>query len=237
MDKIVIGNLKMSMTKNDVSDYLKDMKNLTNKNVVICPTSIYIPYFLNQPYKACLQNIYFGDEGHYTGEISPRQAISMGISYALVGHSERRKYLKETDEDINKKILEAAKYGMTSIVCIGEMLKEKKINKIKKILKQQILEDFKNVPLDRVIIAYEPVWAIGTDELPTNKVIEELVDFIKNEIKKIYQFENTRVIYGGSINKENVKIIKNIENIDGILVGESATRSEEFLEIIDTYLK
>lgn len=237
MDKIVIGNLKMSMATNDVSDYLKDMKKLTNKNVIICPTNIYMPYFLNQTYKAGLQNVYFEDSSHYTGEVSPRQAISMGISYTLVGHSERRKYLKETDEEVNKKILEASKYGLTSIVCIGEISKEKKTRKIKKMLKKQLLADLKNVPLDRVIVAYEPVWAVGTDDLPTNKVIEEIVDYIKNEIKKTYQFENPKVIYGGSINKENIKTIKNLENIDGILVGESSTRSEEFLEIIDTYLK
>jgi len=234
MKKIIIGNLKMMMKTDDVSDYLKKLEGI--KDVIICPTSIYIPYFLKNKYKVGLQNICGEDLGPFTGEVCPNQAVSMGIRYTLVGHNERRINFNETNEEVNKKILQANKYGMTSILCVGESLKEKNKNQTKKVLKKQLTECLKNTLLDKVIIAYEPNWAIGTNEMPTNKEIEMYVEYIKEFIKKNYNHD-IKVIYGGSISKENILKIKNIENLDGILIGGSSTRALEFKEIVDKYLK
>ena len=135
MNKIVVGNLKMWMDTSDVSDYLKAIQNLDNNYVIVCPTSIYVPYFLKRKFKVGLQDISEKDLGSYTGEVCAKQAMTMGIHYALIGHNERR--LVDTDEVINEKIKACKKYNLTSILCIGESLKQHKYHQTKKVLKNQ----------------------------------------------------------------------------------------------------
>ena len=122
---LVVANLKFNMLVSDIAVYLKKINTLENKNLVICPTSIYTPYFLKQNYKVGLQNVYFESEGHYTGEISPLQASKMGVEFAIVGHSDRRIYFGEDDVDINKKVLECLKNNLKVILCVGETNEEK----------------------------------------------------------------------------------------------------------------
>ena len=169
-------------------------------------------------------------QGSFTGDILANQVASMGIKYAIIGHSERRN--RETTEEINKKILSANKYGITSILCVGE---EQQNKKAKKIIKQYLKETLKNTLLSKVIIAYEPIWAIGTNEIPDNKYIEDMTLFIKELIKKEFESE-IKVIYGGSVNKDNINTIKLIDSIDGILVGNASTIPSEFQEVINKYL-
>ena len=231
MDKIIVGNLKTLVSTSELSDYLKNTKDITNENVIICPTTLYIPYFLRHKYKVGIQDIGEYDVGTHTGDVLASQAASMGIKYAIVGHSERRE--KETTKDINKKILANNKYNITSILCVGENKADKKA---KKIIKQYLLECLKNTLVNKVIIAYEPVWAIGTNELPDKKYIDDMILFIKNLIKKEFNHEIS-VIYGGSISKENIDTIKLIDNIDGILVGNASAIPSEFKEIISKFDK
>ena len=230
MNKIVVGNLKTILTANDIVDYIKSMSKINCNDVIICPTSLYIPYFLKRNFKVGIQDISMYSQGSFTGDILANQVASMGIKYAIIGHSERRN--RETTEEINKKILSANKYGITSILCVGE---EQQNKKAKKIIKQYLKETLKNTLLSKVIIAYEPIWAIGTNEIPDNKYIEDMTLFIKELIKKEFESE-IKVIYGGSVNKDNINTIKLIDSIDGILVGNASTIPSEFQEVINKYL-
>lgn len=228
---MIIGNLKMLMTASDVSAYLKEMKDVSG-NVIICPTSIYIPYFLKQKFMVGLQDISDEDNALKTGGICPRQAVSLNIKYTLVGHFD----LNETNETKNRKINEALKYNMTPILCIGELKKEKNLGKTKKIIYNQLKEILNSTLVNKVIIAYEPIWAIGTNDTPSNKEIEDIANYIKDTVAKLFNSE-IKVIYGGSIHKENINKIREIENLDGLLIGESSTNPTEFKEIINSYFR
>lgn len=230
---LVVANLKMNMLVQDVANYLKKINILENKNLVICPTSIYTPYFLKQKYKVGLQNIHYESEGPYTGEISPLQASKMGIEFAIVGHSERRIYFSEDDIDINKKVLECLKNNLKVILCIGETNEEKDMMKTSKVLKRQIMyalrdvEDFKNI-----YIAYEPVWSIGTNVIPETKDLTSAVDFIRNIVYKNFNTTDIKVLYGGSVNEENIKELKEIKNLDGFLIGKSSCDADKLIKIL-----
>lgn len=233
-NKIVVANLKMNMLKSDISKYLKETKNLINTNrVVICPTSIYIPYFLNQKYSVGIQDLHYDNDGICTGEVTPKQAKSMGINFAIIGHSERRKYFEENDDLINKKVVSATKEGIKTIVCIGETKEERNMLKTAKVLRKQLIKDLNGANLDNVIIAYEPIWAIGSNIICNETDISKTAIYIKQLVKNYFNYNNIKVIYGGSVNEENIKDISKIEEIDGVLVGSSSIDSSKFLKIIE----
>lgn len=240
-DKLVVGNMKMNLLASDVSLYLKEFHfDEQQDQVVICPSTIYIPYFLKQPYKVGIQNLFFRDKGAYTGEISVSQAASLGIDYAIIGHSERRIYFRESDQDINKKIISALKYGFHIILCIGETAEEKGLLKTARVLKRQLLNDLRNVEKEffsQIIIAYEPVWAIGNDVTPTMVEIEETVQYIKGIILQYFGYEDIKVLYGGSVNSKNIEELNQIPNVSGFLVGGASINAEEFLKIIEVAVK
>lgn len=240
-NKLVVGNMKMNMLTSDIGDYLEKINDkIDNEQVVICPTSIYIPYFLKHNYKVGLQNVFFRSEGAYTGEISPLQAASMGISYVIIGHSERRNYFEENDSTINKKIIEALKYDLKVIFCVGETLEEKNLLKTARVIKRQLINGLRNIEeenLKNIIIAYEPVWAIGTSVTPTNKDISETANYIKGIVHGIYENTNIPVLYGGSVNEQNIKELNKVEEIDGFLVGGASTDPKKFLKIIEVAVK
>lgn len=240
-DKLVVGNMKMNLLASDVSLYLKEFHfDEQQDQVVICPSTIFIPYFLKQPYKVGIQNLFFRDKGAYTGEISVSQAASLGIDYAIIGHSERRIYFRESDQDINKKIISALKYGFHIILCIGETAEEKGLLKTARVLKRQLLNDLRNVEKEffsQIIIAYEPVWAIGNDVTPTMVEIEETVQYIKGIILQYFGYEDIKVLYGGSVNSKNIEELNQIPNVSGFLVGGASINAEEFLKIIEVAVK
>lgn len=234
--KIIIGNQKMYMSIGEVSEFLKGItgKNL-GSNIVICPSSIYIPYFLKHRYCVGIQNISFDDKRQYTGEISAKQASDTGIKYALVGHSERRLYFNEDNELINKKVISLLQNNIIPILCIGETIEEKNLLKTNRVLKNDIVSCLKNISpddLEKIIIAYEPIWAIGTNRIPTMSEIKSNVNYIKDLINKIFK-KDVRVVYGGSVNSNNINKLNKIDNLDGFLIGGSSTKSEEFLKIIE----
>lgn len=231
-NKLVVANFKMSMDTSDVNNYLKDIATLDNKNVVICPTSIYLPYFLKKKFEVGLQNVYKEDLGAYTGEISPKQAYSIGVRYVILGHSERRQYFKETNVFVNEKIKACLKNNLKVILCIGETKEERDLLKTKRILKKQIVSCLKDLKsIQNVVIAYEPIWSIGTNITPTNAEIEDAITFIKDVVWELFEAK-IKVLYGGSVNENNIKSLNSINNVDGFLVGGASTNYSKFKKII-----
>lgn len=235
INKYIVVNMKMNLTAKEVSNYLKIINDkIFISNVIICPTSIYIPYFLNHDYDVGIQNVYFENDGSYTGEISPLQAKSIGVKFAIIGHSDRR-LMGEDDQIINKKIHKALTNNLKVIFCIGETLEEREMLKTDKVLKQQIIRGLRGLndkQLSNILIAYEPVWAVGTNVLPTNKEIGDCVSFIR-EICKANLKSIPFILYGGSINEENIKTLNKIKNVDGFLIGSSANDAEKLIKIIE----
>jgi triosephosphate isomerase len=239
-NKIVVANMKMNMTAIEVDNYLEQINGKINSRyVVLCPTSIYVPYFLKNNYLVGLQNTYFGDSGAYTGEISPEQANSMGVTLTILGHSERRIHFKESNKLINSKVKNAIANNLKVILCIGEDSDDYKFGQTRKVLKNQIincLEDINQDMLQDVIIAYEPIWAIGSGSTPTNDEIESAVEFIKNNVQRYCDFSNIPVIYGGSVSSENIQELERIPNLSGYLVGGSSLDPNKLLSIIEVVL-
>lgn len=220
MEKIIALNHKMNMDFDELQNYIDDLKKL-NLNLIVFPTAIHAPYFVRNNLKTGLQNIYFQDDGAYTGETSPKQAKKLGIEYVLVGHSERRELFAETNEEINKKIQSALANGLKVILCIGEKSGED----YQKVLKNQINEGLKNIQ-DQVIIAYEPVWAIGTGQTPNNQEIETIISYIKS----LFDYD-VKVLYGGSVNSTTIETINAVKVVSGYLIGGSSTNISELKKI------
>ncbi len=245
---IIAGNWKMN---NDVEESLKlaeSLKKLSkdfdkNVDVLICPvfTSLYaVKEALNgSGIKIGAQNMHFEEKGAYTGEISPIMLKNMGIEYVIIGHSERRQYFNETDETVNKKLKSALKYGIIPILCVGETLEQRESKIEKETVKNQVVKAFENIePSDavKIIVAYEPIWAIGTGKNATNEQANEMASFIRKCISEIYDRElSEKVIiqYGGSVKAGNAKEILSQPDIDGALVGGASLKADEFLKIIN----
>ncbi len=232
-NKIIVGNIKMNMRFDEISNYISHFKDIKKNNLIICPSFVYMPYFLNYGFHVGSQNVCIEEDGGYTGEISASQLHSLGVKYTIVGHSERRIKLKETDIEINKKIKSSLKSHLKVILCIGETEEEKKLLKKDVILKRQIrnalfdIEDFNNI-----IIAYEPVWSVGTNKLPSNEELKKTILYIKDLIYSMYN-KNVKVIYGGSINEKNIENLKSIKELDGYLIGSASINPSRFIEIIN----
>ena len=221
---IVIGNLKTYMTYQDIVVY----KDNIPENVIICPTSLYIPYFLNHKYEVGIQDISCYDLGSHTGDICAKQASDIGVKYAIIGHSERRN--KENDSEINKKVLKALENNLKVILCVGE---NKGDNVEEKIL-YQIENDLNNIDnLENIIIAYEPIWCIGTGVTPTNTQIENTASYIQSIVKNKFH-QNVKILYGGSVDKNNINTLKKIDNIAGFLIGKASADYRHLKEIVDS---
>lgn len=235
--RIIIGNMKMNMTASEVCNYLKEIDGKINsEQVILCPTSIYIPYFLKKPFKVGLQNVYFHDAGAYTGEVSPKQASSMGIRLTLVGHSERRLHLNESDDLIRSKIVDALRNHLVVVLCIGETKEERDMLRTDKVLKKQLKGALKGLEpnsLDHIMIAYEPVWAIGSNETPSNKEIHDTIAYLKTLIEKEFDYPDISVLYGGSVNDKNIEDLNKIDNLSGYLVGGASLEVKKLLKIIE----
>ena len=233
-NKLLVFNMKMYMDIDDVKSYLNSLNSFP-ENVILCPETMYIPYFVNRHDKISLQNIYSVNNGAYTGEVSALHAKKMGINYTVIGHSERRAYFNESDSDINAKVKCALSNDLKVILCIGETLDDFEKKQTKDKLLNQILIDLfevDNINKDNLIIAYEPVWAIGTGKTPLNEEIKETIEFIKTVIKDKYNLD-IPVIYGGSVNSSNISSLNSIDNVDGFMIGGSCTKVSEVNKIIE----
>lgn len=238
MEKIVAANLKMNLNYNEIDDYVKSINTFGDtKNLIVCPTSIYIPYFINNIYAVGVQDIDIYDEGSYTGSLSPKQVSSLKVEYAIVGHSERRKYYHENDDLVNLKIQAALRNNLTVILCIGETKEEKNLGKTKDKIKTQIINDLRNInDIDNIIIAYEPIWAIGTSIIPTLDDIRDITLYIKAIVKELLNKE-VRVLYGGSVNDKNIESIISVEQLTGVLIGSASLDPQKLKKIKEVVLK
>ncbi|MCP5369467.1 MAG: triose-phosphate isomerase [Rickettsiaceae bacterium] len=215
----------------------KQVSSIENANhIIIAPTSPYLAYLINQlpQMHYAAQNISIYDtQGAYTGEYSAEIIKSCGVNYTIIGHNERRKLLSETDSDIKKKINNAIKHNITPIICIGENIESKHKDQTEEHLTNQ-LEVIPENYTGEIIIAYEPIWCIGSGLVPKISEISEIAQFIKNHKKLSSVANNLRMVYGGSVNSINAREILKIHGIDGLMIGSVALKFEEIKLILET---
>ncbi len=243
--KIVAGNWKMNKTPKEAVALIEELKAVTNNedvDVVVCPTAVCLPAVLEavkgSNIQVGAQNMYFEEYGAFTGELAPNMLTELGVKYVIIGHSERRQYFGETDITVNKKVLKAIEHGLTPIVCVGETLEEREQNITIDLMRIQTKIAFKDVKAEdaaKSVIAYEPVWAIGTGKTATSEQAEEVCAAIRAVVAEIYTQEvadAVRIQYGGSVNGANANELFNMGNIDGGLVG-GASLTDAFGGIVN----
>ena len=245
--KVIAGNWKMNKNLGESLSLIKDIKlamlNISGKvDVIVCPPFTSLETGANllkeSPVKLGAQNMHFEDSGAFTGEISASMLKSVGCEYVILGHSERRTIFNENDEMINKKLKKALSSALKPIFCVGETLEEREANRTEKVIEKQIIEGLAGIPgseMKNIIIAYEPVWAIGTGKTATPAQAEEVHVFIRNLVKRLYSpsvSDNIIIQYGGSVKPDNSKELLNMPNIDGALVGGACLKADSFVEII-----
>lgn len=233
MSKLIIGNQKMYMDYDKVNDFIEMLKQNNLENVIVCPSFLFLNDYKNIV-KTGAQNVSYNDNGPSTGEISSTQLKTFGINYCIVGHSERREFQKETDEDINKKLVKLLNQDITPILCIGEKLEERENNSTETVIKNELDIDLKDLStefVNKIIIAYEPIWAIGTGLTPTNEQIDEMMKMIKNYVSTNFNAQ-VKVLYGGSVSDKNVDELNTIDSVDGYLIGGASSKKDQFDYII-----
>ena len=236
----------MNMLPNEAMSFIENLAPKVKegqKEVILCVPYIDLFYSLlaaqQTNIKIGAQNMHFEDKGAYTGEISGEMLEAIRVEYVIIGHSERRQYFNETDESVNKKIKSALNHNLKPIVCVGETLEQKEMGKAEEIITSQVkkaLDGLEPKSLEKVIIAYEPIWAIGTGKTATKEDANNSIKAIRKEIEKNYGenvAENIIILYGGSVNKDNAKELFNMSDIDGGLVGGASLKLDDFEKIIN----
>lgn len=244
--KIIAGNWKMNYSVNMADNFVSEIKDRINTEeveVVLCPNFISLERVSDlidgTNIKLGAQNVYFEDKGAYTGETSVDMLASVNVKYCIVGHSERRKYFNETDEIVNKKAIKLLEKDISPIICVGETLEERDSGKHFEVVENQVINALKNIDKEavakKVVIAYEPIWAIGTGVTATATQANEMCKFIREVVSKLYTSkvsDMVRIQYGGSVKAENAKEILEEDNIDGALVG-GASLTNDFVAIVN----
>ncbi len=243
---IIAGNWKMNKGVKEAEELIEAIKKLDlNKKVetVVCPPFVdlqYVAYLLEDTsIQVGAQNMHYEESGAFTGEISPTMLRDMGVSYVILGHSERRDYFYESDELINKKLHSALEHDLNPILCCGESLDEREAGQEEQKVGTQIvkaLEGVKEADFDRIVIAYEPIWAIGTGKTASSDDAEKMCAFIRNLVREVHgeiAAEAVRIQYGGSVKPANIKEIMSKENIDGALVGGASLEAESFGQLVN----
>lgn len=243
--KIIAGNWKMNMTPSEAVELVNTLKPLVvndEVDVVFCVPAIDIIPAMEAAKGTNIhigaENMYFEEKGAYTGEISPAMLVDAGVKYVIIGHSERREYFAETDETVNKKVLKAFEHGITPIVCCGETLTQREQGVTIDFVRQQIKIAFLNVTAEQAasaVIAYEPIWAIGTGKVATTEQAEEVCRAIRDCVAEIYDgatAEAVRIQYGGSVSASNAAELFAQADIDGGLVG-GASLKPDFGKIVN----
>lgn len=241
---IIAGNWKMNKTAKEAEALINELKPLIAKSkpeVVICVpyTDLWVAKKAIEGSKIHLgaENVSWADSGAFTGEISADMLLEIGVEYVIIGHSERRQYFGETDETVNKRTKQALLKGLKPIVCVGETLAEREKNKTNKVLKKQVLEGLNGIEdFTNVVIAYEPVWAIGTGKTATAEDANKTIGYIRSVIRKNFGAEvakSLRIQYGGSMKPSNAKELMAMKNIDGGLIGGAALKAEDFAAIVN----
>ena len=243
--KVIAGNWKMNMLPNEAIKFIEELTPLvkdTENEVILCVPYTDLFYALltaqGTNIKIGAQNMHFEEKGAYTGEVSGKMLKAINVEYVIIGHSERRQYFNETDETVNKKIKAAFANELKPIVCVGETLEQREEGKTAKIITNQTelaLEGLTKEQVKNTIIAYEPIWAIGTGKTATSEDANNSIKEIRNKIAQIYGQEiASRVIiqYGGSVKSTNAKELFSMSDIDGGLVGGASLKAEEFSKIV-----
>ena len=243
--KVIAGNWKMNMLPNETIQFIEDLAPLvkdTEHEVILCVPYTDLFYALltaqNTNIKIGAQNMHFAESGAYTGEVSGKMLKSINVEYVIIGHSERRQYFNETDETVNKKVKAAFENGLKPIVCVGETLEQREAGKVEEIITNQTklaLEGLTNEQVQNTIIAYEPIWAIGTGKTATKEDANDAVKAIRKKIAEIYGqnvADGVIIQYGGSVKSSNASELFSMSDIDGALVGGASLKVDEFQKII-----
>nr|WP_317356624.1 triose-phosphate isomerase [uncultured Tyzzerella sp.] len=243
--KIIAGNWKMNKNHNEAVELINTLKSgidTDKSDVVVC-----VPFVdlmsVSEAIKGTninlgAQNMHFEESGTYTGEIAPAMLKELGVKYVIIGHSERRAYFGETDETVNKKVKKALEHGIVPILCVGETLEERELNITIELVRVQVKKAFAGVSKEdakKVVIAYEPIWAIGTGKVATKEQAEEVCAEVRKVVAEVYGQEVADVIriqYGGSVTGDTANELFNMPNIDGGLVG-GASLKEDFIKVVN----
>lgn len=242
---VIAGNWKMNKTRPEAKALIEELAPLVKDagcDVVVAVPFTNLETAINATkgtnIKVSAQNVHFEKSGAFTGEISADMLVEMGVEYVVLGHSERRQYFAETDETVNKRTMAALSAGLIPIVCIGELLWERECDITKEVIARQIKLDFFGISADdmkKCIIAYEPVWAIGTGKTATADQAEDVCAFIRQTLCELYGQDVANAVtiqYGGSMNAANASELLSKENIDGGLIGGASLKAEDFSVII-----
>ncbi|MDD4364010.1 MAG: triose-phosphate isomerase [Atribacterota bacterium] len=244
---LIVGNWKMNKTVTESISLIREiidfLKNEQNTEIAICPpfTSLWVARELIQDTNILLgaQNMYFKDEGAYTGEVSAKMLQNIGCRFVILGHSERRMYFKENSQEIADKAKQAIKFDLTPIICVGENLEERDSNQAEYIIQEQIksvFEIFKMQDIEKVIFAYEPIWAIGTGKSATPEEANGMIKFIRELVREKYAektSEKIKILYGGSVNPDNISELMLKSDIDGALVGGASLNALTFSHLFN----
>lgn len=242
---IIAGNWKMNNTIAQTEALLKDLKPLVvdaDCEVVVCApfTSLAkaIELTKNSNIAVGAENVHWAEKGAFTGEISAEMLAELGVKYVIIGHSERRQYFNETDETVNKRVKAALAAGLKPIICIGETLAEREGGKVEEVLVRQTTRAFADIDakeLKNIVIAYEPVWAIGTGKTATAQQANDTIKIVRDTIAKLYdksEADKMRIQYGGSMNPKNAKELMAMEEIDGGLIGGASLKALDFSQVV-----
>lgn len=243
---IIAGNWKMHKTIDEAVSFVEEIKPLVKEakcEVVVCPTFVCLDAVVKATkgsnVKVGAQNLYFEEKGAFTGEVAPNMLEAIGIDYVIIGHSERRQYFNETDETVNKKLKAAFFHNITPILCVGEALSEREANITEEVIGRQIKLDLAGLTKDQVekiVIAYEPIWAIGTGKTATSEQANDTIAFIRKVVSNLYGSEvsdKVRIQYGGSVKPSTISEQMAKSDIDGALVGGASLVAVDFAAIVN----
>ena len=242
---MIAGNWKMNKSPSETVALIKELKEIqvkTNADVVVCPMTVSLfaaaQALKGSEIKLGAQNVHFEDKGAFTGECNAASLKELGVEYVIIGHSERRQYFGETDETVNKRVLKALEAGLKPIVCVGESLAQKQqgiTNEVVCLQTKIALLGVTSAQIDDVIIAYEPIWAIGTGMTATPKDANDTIRAIRGAIREVFGFasERVRILYGGSMNDKNANALMSESDIDGGLIGGASLVAEKFEKVIN----
>ncbi|MCM0648401.1 triose-phosphate isomerase [Clostridium swellfunianum] len=243
---IIAGNWKMHKTIDEAVSFVEEIKDLVKEakcEIVICPTFVSLDAVVKAVkgtnIKVGAQNVHFEDKGAFTGEIAPNMLEAVGVDYVIIGHSERRQYFNETDETVNKKLKAAFAHNIVPILCVGESLEERENNITEEVIGRQIKLDLTGLTpeqVENIVVAYEPIWAIGTGRTATSDQANETIAFIRKVIASVYGKEvadKTRIQYGGSVKPSTIAEQMAKSDIDGALVGGASLVAADFAAIVN----
>ena len=243
---IIAGNWKMNNTKADTKALITELLPLVKDakcDVVICTPFTYLWSAVELTKVSNVhvgaQNVHWAEKGAFTGEISAKMLVELGVEYVIIGHSERRQYFGETDQTVNARVKAALAAGLKPIICVGETLEEREAGKVEEVLVRQTkaaLEGLEKADIDNLVIAYEPVWAIGTGRTATAEVANETIAIVRRTVAEVFCphcAERVRIQYGGSMNPKNVKELMAQPEIDGGLIGGASLKALDFSQVVN----